>query len=447
MEIFTEQIEQARERLEQMQLLAQEFSAPPPDFLKEVFGELSKALEELHVATEELQMQNQQLLSTREQVEIERERYQQLFEEAPDPYLVTNAVGVIEEANAAAEQLFNLRRPFLRDKPLAVFVVIEDRSAFRSQLEQLRTVGPLTEWEVQMLPRDREPFPGAISVSPVHDIQGNLIGFRWLIRNISPLKEAEKTRQDLAIERELHLVKSRFIQILSHEFRTPLNTIHLCTQLLERYSDGVKQSKRSPLFEKIRCAIKQITLLLDDILIFNGDQDSGLFQASQFDLQRFCWNLIEEYKLLYNPGKRSIDLQIDGEFNSVCINSKLLKHIIRNILSNCFKFTPQSSQIDLFIQCNPTHLVFSFRDQGIGIPPEDLPRLFEIFYRGSNVGDVPGAGLGLAIVKKSVDLLSGEISVDSTLGVGTSFTIALPTHSTSKSLPLPLKKSLLSPVE
>jgi PAS domain S-box-containing protein len=250
MEILTGQIEQARVRLEQMQLLAQEFSSRPPDLLEQVFVELSTALEELHVATEELQEQNQQLLSTRQQVEIERERYQQLFEEAPEAYLVTNAVGVIEEANEAAEQLFNLCRPFLINKPLAVFVVREDRSAFRSQLDQLRTVGPLTEWEVQMLPRDRQSFPAAISVSPVQDIPGNPIGFRWLIRNISDLKEAEKTRQELAVQQELHLIKSRFIQILSHEFRTPLNTIHLCTQLLERYSDGVKQSKRTPLLEK-----------------------------------------------------------------------------------------------------------------------------------------------------------------------------------------------------
>jgi PAS domain-containing protein len=158
MDNFTGKIEQARVRLDQMQQLAEEFSSPPRDLLEQVFCELSTALEELQVATEELQEQNQQLLSTREQVEIEQERYQQLFEEAPDPYLVTNGVGVIEEANAAAEQLFNCRRPFLIDKPLGVFVKREEQSAFRTQLDQLRTVGRLTEWEVQMLPRDRQSF-------------------------------------------------------------------------------------------------------------------------------------------------------------------------------------------------------------------------------------------------------------------------------------------------
>ncbi|MCT7983449.1 ATP-binding protein [Laspinema sp. A4] len=436
MDNFTGQIDQARVRLEQMQQLAQGSPSPPPDLLKEVFGELSKALEELHVATEELQEQNQQLLSTREQVEIQRERYQQLFEEAPDPYLITNAVGVIEEANAAAEQLFNLHRPFVIDKPLAVFVKLEERSAFRTQLDQLRTVGRLTEWEIQMLPRDRESFPAAISVSPVQDIHGNSSGFRWLIRDISELKEAEKNRQELAIQRELHRVKSRFIQILSHEFRTPLNTIHLCTQLLERYSDGVKQSKRTPIFEKIRYTLKQITLLLDDILIFNGDKDSCATQFSQLNLKQFCLKLIEEYKLLYTPGERSIDFQVSGDYHAVNINTKLLKHSIRNILSNCFKFTPEFSKIDIFIQCKNTEVVFTFRDRGLGIPAEDLPRLFEIFYRGSNVADVPGSGLGLAIVKKSVDLLSGEISVESTIGVGTTLIITLPTTPSSKSLPL-----------
>ena len=440
MEIFTEQIEQARERLEQMQLLAQEFSSRPPDLLEQVFGELSRALEELHVATEELQEQNQQLLSTRGQVERERERYQQLFEEAPEAYLVTNAVGVIEEANAAAEQLFNVRRPFLIEKPLAVFVVLEDRSAFRSQLDQLRTVGPLTEWEVQMLPRDRQSFPAAISVSPVQDIPGNPIGFRWLIRNITDLKEAEKNRQELAVQRELHLVKSRFIQILSHEFRTPLNTIHLCTQLLERYGDGVKQSKRISIFPKIRCAIKQMTVLLDDILICNGDNNSYKSHFSQVDLERFCLKLIEDYKNLYNPGERSINFQANGDCFSVCTNTKLLIHILRNLLSNCFKFTPEFSEINIFLQCEETEIVLTFHDQGLGILPEDIPHLFNIFYRGNNVGNIPGSGLGLAIVKKSVDLLGGDISVESTLGIGTTVTVTLPTTPQSPSV----KKSLPS---
>ncbi|MCT7993327.1 PAS domain-containing sensor histidine kinase [Laspinema olomoucense] len=447
MENFTGQIEQARVRLELMQQLAQEFSSPPRDLLEQVFGELSTALEELHVATEELQEQNQQLLSTREEVEIERDRYQKLFEEAPDPYLVTNAVGVIEAANAAAEELFNLRRPFLIDKPLAVFVDLEERSAFRSQLEQVRTVGTVREWEVRMLPRDRESFPAAISVSPVHDLQGNLTGLRWLIRNISDLKEAEKNRQELAVQRELHLIKSRFIQILSQEFRTPLNTIHLCTQLLERYSDGVKQSKRTPLFSKIRASIKQITLLLDDILIFNGEQNCGSLQSSPIDIQKFCWKLIEEYKHLYSPGERFINFQVTGNCHSVFTNTKLLRHIFRNLLSNCFKFTPEFSQINISIQCEETQLILTFRDHGLGIPAEDIPSLFEIFYRGSNVGELSGAGLGLAIVKKSVDLLRGAIAVESTVGGGTTLTITLPTTSTPKSLSLPLKNSLLSPVE
>lgn len=439
MEILTGQIEQARVRLEQMQLLAQEFSSRPPDLLELVFFELSTALEELQVATEELQEQNQQLLSTREEVEIERDRYQKLFEEAPEAYLVTNAFGVIEKANAAAEALFNLRRPFLVNKPLAVFVVREERSAFRSQLDQLRTVGPLTEWEVQMLPRDRQSFPAAISVSPVQDIPGNPIGFRWLIRNISDLKEAEKTRQELAVQQELHLIKSRFIQILSHEFRTPLNTIHLCTQLLERYSDGVKQSKRTPLLEKIRGTIKQMTRLLDEVLIFNGDQDSCAVNFSQVDLEKFSVKLIADYKHLYKPGERSIIFQAIGDYRSVCTNTKLLVHIFHNLLSNCCKYTPEFGQINVLLNCEKTQIVLSFSDQGLGILPEDIPHLFNIFYRGNNVGDIPGAGLGLAIVKKSVDLLGGEISVESPVGVGTTLIITLPTTSTSKSLLL--KKS------
>ncbi len=441
MENFTGQIEIARVRLEQMQQLVEEFPSPPPDLLEELFGQLSMALEELHVVTEELREQNQELLSTREQVEIERERYQTLFEEAPDPYLVTNAVGVIEEANKAAEQLFNLRHSFLRDKPLAGFVALPQRSAFRTQLGQLKTLKSLTEWEVEMHPRSGASFSSVISVSTIYDRQGSAIGFRWLIRNITELKEAEKNRQELVVEKELHLIKSRFIQILSQEFRTPLNTIHLGTQLLERYSEGVKHSKRTPVFDKIRLAIKQMTLILDDILIFNGDKDSYALQSSQLDLQQFCENLIEECKHLYNPGVREINFEISGEYGSVCINNKLLRHILCNVLANCFKFTPEGSQIDFLVDCEDDHAIFIFRDYGKGIPPEDIPHLFEIFYRARNVGEVPGSGLGLAIVKKSLDLLSGTIRVESTVGVGTTLTITLPTTPPPKSRPLKKRQS------
>lgn len=445
MENFTGQIELARARLEQMQQLAHEFPSPPPDLLEQVFGELSTALEELHVATKEIQEQNQELLSTREQVEIERERYHELFEQAPDPYLVTNTAGIIQEANAAAEKLFNLRRPFLKNKPLVVFVELEERRGFRTQFDQLQTLGAVTEWEVRMLPRDRPPFPAAISVSTICDTQGNSTGFRWLIRNITDLKEAEKNRQELAAQRELHSMKSRFIQILSQEFRTPLNTIHLGTQLLERYSDGIQQSKRVPVFEQLRCTIKQMTLLLDDILIVNEIPIGGYTQSYEFDLQQFCVKLLEDYHRIYTPGKRAINFQATGDYHSVCTNTKLLDHILRNAVSNCFKFTAESSPIDFFVECDKSQMVFTFRDEGIGIPSEDIPHLFNIFYRASNVSHIAGVGLGLAIVKKSVDLLTGTVAVKSNLGTGTTLSITLPTTPSSKFHPL--KNSLPSPLK
>jgi two-component system, OmpR family, sensor histidine kinase VicK len=444
MENFTGQIQLAQIRLEKMEKLAQEFSTPPPHLLEQLFGELSMALEELHVATEELQDQNQELLSTREQVEIERERYKKLFEDAPDPYLVTNAAGVIEEANTAAENLFNWPRSFICDKPLTVFVASTERKEFRIQLEQLRILGAITEWEIQMLASNRVSFPAAISVSAIHDHFGHPTGFRWLIRDITDLKEAEKNRQELVVQKELHRIKSRFIQILSQEFRTPLNTIHLCTQLLERYSEGVKQSKRQPLFEKIRSAIQQMTLLLEDVLIFNGDKDSCSFHPFQLDLKRYCLNLIDEYKKLYNPGDRSIHFQASGDYHMACINTKLLRHILLNLLSNAFKFSPEQSQIDMEVQTRDGVTLFTIRDRGIGIPPEDLPHLFEIFYRGSNVGDISGPGLGLAIVKKAVDLLSGTLAIESSIGVGTTVTVTLPTTPTLKSPPVIKRQSHLT---
>ena len=186
------QIESVRRRLARRE---QSASGPagPDTVSDEVRQELSAALEELHVASEELRAQNEELLAAREHIEAERGRYQDLFEFAPDGYLVTDSEGVIQDANRAAAAMLGVRQDFLVGKPLLVFVAGEEHETFLGHLRQTRAdVLPVVNFEVRLQPRQGAPFPAALRIGLVRDAAGRLTGLRWLLRDITQLKQAEE---------------------------------------------------------------------------------------------------------------------------------------------------------------------------------------------------------------------------------------------------------------
>ncbi|HBB33365.1 MAG TPA: hybrid sensor histidine kinase/response regulator [Cyanobacteria bacterium UBA9273] len=236
----------------------------------------------------------------------------------------------------------------------------------------------------------------------------------------------EQMRQALEKEKELSELKSSFIAIASHEFRTPLTTISSSIGLLERYCRDAMDSKKNKHFQQIKTSVEQMKKLLDDVLLV-GKADAGKleFKPLPLDLVEFCQNLVEEIKL--NAGNQySMVLVNKVQCTHTCMDANLLRHILSNLLSNAIKYSPAGGTINLEICCLDETVTLKIKDWGIGIPLEDQQRLFESFHRASNVGTIKGTGLGLSIVKKCVDLHGGHIAVESELGVGTTFTVTLP---------------------
>ena len=192
---FTRQIEAAHQRLLDLEQRASG-STDQPSVTIEALEELSTAMEELHVAAEELRQQNEELVAARYIAEAERQRYQELFEFAPDGYLVTDPEGIIREANRAASALLGVRQDFLIGKPLLVFVTEQDQQAFHTRLTQLHTTDvisrDLPRLEIMLQPRDGEPFPVSLTVGLVHDAESQLAGLRWLLRDITERVRAGK---------------------------------------------------------------------------------------------------------------------------------------------------------------------------------------------------------------------------------------------------------------
>ena len=230
----------------------------------------------------------------------------------------------------------------------------------------------------------------------------------------------------LESEKKLNELKSRIVTVISHEYRTPLTTILSSAELLEHYSHKWSPEKQITHLHRIQSAANHLTDLVGDMLDISQAESGTLeFNPHPLNLELFCRQLIKELRTS-ETGRHSIAFVYVGNCSSCVVDEKLLRQVLTNLLLNAMKYSHKESTISFKLQCQEDAIAIQIRDQGIGIPLEDQTRLFNPFERGTNVGTISGTGLGLAIVKKLVDLHGGQISVESTVGIGTTFTVTLP---------------------
>ncbi len=236
----------------------------------------------------------------------------------------------------------------------------------------------------------------------------------------------DKLNESLVKEKELNKIKSRFISTVSHDFRNPLNSISGMAQILEAYGDKLEPEKKTEVLQQLRRNVTKMTSLIDDVLVISKkDMDKLQFDPASLDLKAFCLDLIAEVQTAFND-KQIINFTYNTEQEKFNLDSKLLDHVLSNLLTNACKYSSLNSIVDLEIYLKASELIFIVRDRGIGIPPEDIPNLFNSFYRASNSKNYQGTGLGLAIAKEYVEFHQGEIAVESELEVGTTFTVTIP---------------------
>jgi PAS domain S-box-containing protein len=227
-------------------------------------------------------------------------------------------------------------------------------------------------------------------------------------------------------EKELNELKSRFISMTSHEFRTPLSTILSSSELLEHYRHRWTEEKQLTHLRRIQIAVQRMAEMLNDVLVIGKAEVGKLeYKPIYIDLVAYCHQLLEDIKSHGNNHK-IIDFNCQYQSIPCYMDEKLLSHILTNLLSNAIKYSLHADIVKFTLICQEGKVIFEIEDQGIGIPEADISRLFESFYRAGNVGNILGTGLGLAIVKKCVDIYQGEISFTSQVNVGTKFTVTLP---------------------
>jgi len=248
--------------------------------------------------------------------------------------------------------------------------------------------------------------------------------------DITQRKRAEEELvKTLEREKELSQLKSNFVSMVSHEFRTPLGIIQSSAELLGDFHDKMPPVEREEQLKSITRNTRRMAGMMEDVLVLSRlDAGKLEFQPAALDLNGFCRRVVDEVLSATNR-RCAIELSL----NSVPLVAKadegLLGHIFTNLLSNAVKYSEPGSTVRFTVELVGSNAVCVIRDHGIGISADDQQQMFNAFHRGSNVGNRPGTGLGLLLVKRCTELHGGELWVESKVGEGTSVTVTLPIFS------------------
>ncbi len=382
-------------------------------------------------------------------------RFKALFEMATDGIITMNTMGIIENVNQATCDLFGYRAEELRGQKINILMNSHDRNRHDGYLERyLRTREPRiigVGREVTGRCKDGREFPLRLAVSEVRLDDGilytgilhDLSDFRLAQRRVEELnknlenKVIERTaelrrreyelQQALGKEKELSELKSRFLSMASHEFKTPLSTILSSAEIVELYVSGDQQNERRFQIERIKRAVDQLTEVLDDFLSLSKlEQGKTEVKLRLVDLSALLSSCVEAAEGQLLPGQRIL-LTVPDELPKLVTDPKLLLHVIANLISNAAKYSHPDQEIDVEVRTvGKKSVLLLVKDRGIGIPVPDQEYLFDRFFRASNVENVKGTGLGLNIVAHYVQLLGGSITCASKLGEGSVFTVRLP---------------------
>ncbi|RYY18804.1 MAG: PAS domain-containing sensor histidine kinase [Chitinophagaceae bacterium] len=402
-----------------------------------------------------------------------------LFENATEGIILTNGVGNIIMINPAGQRIFGYEARELFGKPIETLVPARVqhehtllRESFYDQPQNRvmvhgrdlhgkrkdNTEIPL-EVSLGFYKKDQEMYVIAfiVDITTRKNIERNLhaqqkelehmamamqrlnaelemkVGERTIILK-EALEKLETSQHELQIalkkEKQLGELKSSFVSLASHEFRTPLATILSSAALVARYPETSDQDKRDKHVRRIKESVKHLNQILEDFLSL-GKLEDGKIRAlpESFDLEQFLCQVVDEFDGTEKSGQQLIlRIQAAGAF---CSDKKIIRNILINIIGNAIKFSPVNALIEVFATISSRKLVISVTDQGIGIPPSDMEHLFSSFFRGKNATNIEGTGLGLHIVKRYLDLLGGIIRVQSEQGRGTTFECLFPDLNTS----------------
>lgn len=422
---------------------------------REHHAQLLAAIQDLSIAEEELRAQHEAIVAVQRDLETQRRRYRTLFEFAPDPYVVTDEHGIVEEANDALAGLLGVPAAHVVRKSLDSFIDPHTRRELGARLQELPSGKRLDKCRLEVRAPDGRVIPVEATLSVLDSAFDGKRSFCWLLRDVSSRQEtedsmlalnralnarvAQRTRElELALEGEqsarkdaeaANRIKTELFARLSHEFRTPLHAVSGYLEILQQNIHGglTKEQRRD--VERIHQAQEHLMALVNMILDF-AKLEAGPIELSMAEIpieetlvgaEALVFPQFEKKKITYThrAGDPSFTVFSDRE---------KVQQIVVNLLANAMKFTPAGGSVELDWRVEDGSLLVRVRDTGPGIPPEKIEQIFEPFVQLRAPGSLPtgGTGLGLPISRDLARAMGGDVGATSTFGVGSMFTVTLP---------------------
>lgn len=382
-----------------------------------------------------------------------------IIETAIDGIITIDQRGLIEILNPAALELFGYSHEEVIGKNISMLMPEPDQGRHDGYLNHYKETGEKHIMgigrEVMGLRKNGTTFPFRLAVSEVQYENRKI--YTGFIHDISREKEAEERLREYAAEleelveertkslkkivvalkeakeevslslekeKELNQLKSRFVSMASHEFRTPLSSVQLSASLIDKYAEPFENVNIAKHVHKIKNAVGNLTTILNDFLSLEKLEAGKVEPAFQsFDLVKLAEEITEEMQMIAKQDQNIIYLHTGLE-SSVMLDQNLLKNCMINLINNAIKYSGENTFIEFNTEINEEQCIVTIKDNGMGIPDTDQKHLFQPFFRAHNTGSIPGTGLGLNIVLRYVSLMKGEVQFESEINKGTTFVLS-----------------------
>ncbi len=370
------------------------------------------------------------------------EQFRIMLEAATEGILLVDWAGQITLVNRQFEKDFGYTRHEILGRSVDVLLPDAYRAVHigeREQFMQNPTTRPMGAGRDLLAQRkDGTTFPVEVSLTSL-DVAGTMHILCFVV-NITARKQLEEQRSyaktlkfQLQKEREIVELKQRFMSMISHDFRTPLAVMSMSCQILQKHFNKLSPDKIQERIRTLEAQVRQMAAMLDEVSLLNKSLANRLAcEPAPLAILNFCRMMIDNIQLTDDNQHRFV-IELDDTLDMMQADKRLLEHILMNLLSNAVKYSPTGSAVTFIVRRDGDDVLFRIRDEGVGIPTEDQPHIFEEFYRAKNAYNFKGSGLGLAIVKSSVQAHGGSITFESVEGSGTTFEVRLPIDGAAKS--------------
>jgi PAS domain S-box-containing protein len=401
-----------------------------------VADELRESLKALHVAEDDLRKQNDELSLARGRLQSERERYRELFDFAPDAYLVTDMRGVIRDANVAAEELLERPSGKLIGKPVRLFVPVDEKTPFYSMLRELTQTGRVAAQELVVRATPGKEVHLSVSARTYPQSGAPAQEIRWQLRDSTErlAREAQIRRMNVELEDRVrerttelthaNAVKDEFLGLISHELKTPIAVISGNAEVLVRRGEGLDPEQRAAALADVHEEAGRLHRIIDNMLVLARLEQGNQIRSEPLRLDLLVKHEAEAHARHFP--RRAIEVDVAARL-VVDAAPVYVEQVVRNLLANAQKYTPAGETIGISLATDSDEAIVRIADRGGGVPEDELGHLFTAFYRSPRTAaGSPGVGIGLAVCKRLIEAQHGRVWAERRDGGGMEFGFSLP---------------------